>query len=127
MALGWTHATFTGMHVRKNGDPVLDAARVDVDYALRDIFPGGKHQYGFAGVAIDRPTLTLVRHADGSYNFNRGGTSSSPPAPTQAAAEPLLFSARVRDGTIKVVDEAPMEPDLAEQSIVDVSIDASVQ
>ena len=127
MSLGWSHTTFTNMHVRKNGDPVLDAERVDVDYALRDIFPGGKHRYGFAGVAIDRPTLTLVRHADGSYNFNRGGTSSSPPATTQTAAEPLLFSARVRDGTIKIVDEVPFERDLAEQSIVGVSIDASVQ
>ena len=127
MALGWSHATFTNMHVGKNGDPVLDAARVDVDYALRDIFPGGKHRFGFAGVAIDRPTLTLVRHADGSFNFNRGGTSSSPPASTQAAAEPLLFSARVRDGTIKLIDQAPLERDLAEQAVVGVSIDASVQ
>jgi hypothetical protein len=127
MSLGWSHATFTDLHVRKNGDPVLDANRVDVDYALRDIFPGGKHRYGFAGIAIDRPTLTLLRHADGSYNFNRGGSSSSPPAPAQAAAEPLLFSARVRDGTIRVIDAAPLVPDLAEQSIVDVSIDASVQ
>ena len=123
MSLGWSHATFTDMHVGKNGDPVLDAARVDVDYALRDIFPGGKHRYGFAGVAIDRPTLTLVRHADGSYNV----TSSSPPSGTQTVAEPLLFSARVRDGTIEIVDQAPLERDLAEQSIVDVSIDASVQ
>ncbi|HEY5348677.1 MAG TPA: hypothetical protein VIJ64_03060, partial [Candidatus Lustribacter sp.] len=127
MSLGWSHATLTDLHVGKNGDPVLDAARVDVDYALRDIFPGGKHRYGFAGVAIDRPTLTIVRHADGSYNFNRFGTSPSPPAATQNAAEPLLFSARVRDGTIKIVDAAPLEPDLAEQSIVAVSIDASVQ
>jgi hypothetical protein len=123
MSLGWSHATFTDLHVRKNGDPVLDAARIDVDYALRDIFPGGKHRYGFAGVAVDRPTFTLVRHADGSYNV----TSSSPPASTQAAAEPLLFSARVRNGTIKLVDAAPFERDLAEQSVVDVSIDASVQ
>jgi hypothetical protein len=127
MALGWSHATLTDVHVRKNGDPVFDAARVDVDYALRDIFPGGKHRYGFAGLSVDHPTLTLVRHADGSYNFNRGGTSSSPPASTQAAAEPLLFSARVRDGTLRIIDEAPFEPDLAEQSIADVSIDASVQ
>src|ERR1019366_9789987 len=61
MALGWSHATFTNMHVGKNGDPVLDAARIDVAYALRDIFPPGNHRYGFAGVAIDEPTLTLVR------------------------------------------------------------------
>lgn len=127
MALGWSHATLTGVHVRKNGDPVFDAARVDVDYALRDIFPGGKHRYGFAGLAVDQPTLTLVRHADGSYNVNRGGSSSSPPATTQVAAEPLLFSARVRDGTLRIIDQAPFEPDLAEQSIADVSIDVSVQ
>jgi len=129
MSLGWSHATFTDLHVGKNGDPVLDANRVDVDYALRDIFPGGKHRYGFAGIAIDRPTVTLVRHADGSYNFNRGGSSSSsssPPA-TQTAAEPLLFGVRVRNGTIRVIDAAPLVPDLAEQSIVDVSMDASVQ
>jgi len=127
MSLGWSHATLSDVHVRKNGDPVFDAARVDVDYALRDIFPGGKHRYGFAGIAVDHPTLTLVRHADGSYNVNRGGSSSSPPAPTQAAAEPLLFSARVRDGTLRIIDEAPLESDLAEQSIANVSIDASVQ
>jgi len=127
MTLGWTHVTFTNLHVRKNGDPVLDAARIDVDYKLRDVFPGGVHRYGFAGIAMDHPTLTLVRHADGSYNFNRGGTSSSPPASTQAAVEPLLFSARIRNGTIVVVDAAPFEPDLAEQSIVDVSADVSVQ
>ena len=33
----------------------------------------------------------------------------------------------MRDGTIKIVDAAPLVPDLTEQSIVDVSIDASVQ
>src|ERR1035438_6400973 len=53
MSLGWSHATLSDVHVRKNGDPVFDAARVDVDYALRDIFPGGKHRYGFAGIAVD--------------------------------------------------------------------------
>jgi hypothetical protein len=130
MSLGWSHTTFLDTHVRKNGDPVLDADRIDVDYALRDIFPGGKHRFGFAGVAVDHPTFTLVRHADGSYNLGGGSssaTSPSPPKSTQAAVEPLLFSARVRDGTINIVDRAPTEPDLAEQSVVGVSIDASVQ
>ena len=127
ISLGWAHTTFDDLHVSKSGDPVLDADRVDVDYALRDIFPGGKHRFGFAGVAIAHPTFTLLRHADGSFNFNRFGSTSSPPGATQAAVEPLLFSARVRDGTIRLVDTAPLEPDLAEQSVVNVSIDASVQ
>ena len=47
--IGWSHATLRDVHVTKNGDPVLDADRVDVDYALRDIFPGGQHRFGFAG------------------------------------------------------------------------------
>ena len=37
--LGFSHAAFFDVRVRKNGDPVLDAARVDVNYVLRDIFP----------------------------------------------------------------------------------------
>ena len=127
MSLGWSHATLMDIHVRKGGDPVLDADRVDIDYALRDVFPGGKHRFGFAGIAVDRPTFTLVRHPDGTYNLGGGGTSSSPPKSTQAAAAPLLFSARVRDGTIVLVDQAPMEKDLATQSVVNVAIDASVQ
>lgn len=126
--IGTTHAVFTGVHVRKNGDPVLDAKRVDVDYALRDIFPGGQHRYGFAAIAIQQPVLTLTRHADGSLTFNRsGGTSASPPAATKRAAAPLYFTARVRDGEIRLVDAAPLQSDLASQTIEHVSIDASVK
>src|SRR5579884_4320278 len=53
--IGTRHAAFFDVHVTKNGDPVLDAQRVDVDYALRDIFPGGAHRYGFAALAIQKP------------------------------------------------------------------------
>ena len=55
--VGFSHAAFFDVHVRKNGDPVLDAARVDVEYALRDIFPGGQHRFGFAAIAIQGPRL----------------------------------------------------------------------
>ncbi len=44
--IGTGHAAFFDVHVVKNGDPVLDATRVDVEYALRDIFPGGEHRFG---------------------------------------------------------------------------------
>jgi hypothetical protein len=126
--IGTTHAVFTGVHVRKNGDPVLDAKRVDVDYALRDIFPGGQHRYGFAAIAIQQPVLTLTRHADGTLTFNRsGGTSASPPAATKRAAAPLYFTARVRDGVIRLVDAAPLQGDLASQTVEHVSIDASIK
>ncbi len=44
--LGTHHGVLFDVHVVKNGDPVLDAQRVDVEYALRDIFPGGQHRSG---------------------------------------------------------------------------------
>jgi hypothetical protein len=126
--LGTSHAVFRNVHVRKNGDPVLDAARVDVDYALRDVFPGGAHRYGFAALAIQAPTLTITRHADGTMTFNRsGGTTSETPAGTRAAAAPYYFTVRVRDGIVRLVDAAPLEADLAEQRIEHVTIDASVK
>jgi hypothetical protein len=126
--LGPSHGVFTDVHVRKNGDPVLDAKRVDVEYALRDIFPGGAHRFGFAAIAIQQPVLTLTRHADGTLTFNRaGGTPATPPTATKVAAEPYYFTARVRDGTIRLVDESPLQADLALQMVDHVSIDASVK
>jgi len=127
-ALGSHHAVLFDVHVVKNGDPVLDAQRVDVDYALRDIFPGGQHRFGFASIAIQRPVLTITRHADGTLTFNRtGGTSGAPPTATRKAAAPYYFTARVRDGVIRLVDVAPLQRDLAVQTIENVSIDASVK
>lgn len=126
--LGANHAVLFDVHVAKNGDPVLDAQRVDVDYALRDIFPGGQHRFGFAAIAIQKPVLTITRHADGSLTFNRtGGTSGAPPTATRKAAAPYYFTVRVRDGVIRLVDVAPIQPDLASQYIEHVSIDASVK
>jgi hypothetical protein len=126
--LGTSHAVFFDVHVTKNGDPVLDAQRVDVDYALRDIFPGGAHRYGFAALAIQKPVLTITRHADGTLTFNRtGGTPGTAPAPTRKAAAPYYFTLRVRGGAIRLVDAAPLQADLANQTIENVSIDASVK
>ncbi len=127
-SLGTHHAALFDVHVVKNGDPVLDAQRVDVEYALRDIFPGGQHRFGFASIAILKPVLTITRHADGTMTFNRtGGTPGTPPSPTRKAASPYYFTARVRDGVIRLIDLAPLQADLANQTIENVSIDASVK
>jgi hypothetical protein len=126
--LGTKNAAFFDVHVAKNGDPVLDATRVDVEYALRDIFPGGEHRFGFAAISIQKPILTITRHADGSLTFTRpGGTPAAPPAATKKAAAPYFFTARIRNGVIRLVDAAPLQPDLAYQTIDDVSLDASVK
>jgi hypothetical protein len=126
--IGTRHAALFDVHVVKNGDPVLDAQRIDVEYALRDIFPGGQHRFGFAAIAIQKAVLTLTRHADGTLTFNRsGGTSGNAPAATKQAAAPYYFTARIRDGVIRLVDVAPLQADLAYQTIEHVSIDASVK
>ena len=127
-AIGTNHAALFEVHVVKNGDPVLDAQRVDVEYALRDIFPGGQHRFGFAAISIQKPVLTITRHADGTLTFNRsGGTSAQAPPATKQAAAPYYFTVRVRDGVIRLIDAAPLQPDLANQSIEHVAIDASVK
>ncbi|HEY4439239.1 MAG TPA: translocation/assembly module TamB domain-containing protein [Candidatus Elarobacter sp.] len=126
--IGTTTAGFFDVHVIKNGDPIFDAARVDVQYALRDIFPGGEHRFGFAAISAQKPILTITRHADGSLTFNRpGGTSAAPPPATKRAAAPLFFTARIRNGVIRLVDAAPLQPDLAYQTIVNLTVDASVK
>ena len=124
--LGTGHAAFFDVHVVKNGDPVLDAKRVDVEYALRDVFPGGRHKFGFAAISIQEPVLTVTRHADGSLSFTRGGTSATPPGATKQAATPYFFTARVRNGVVRLIDRAPLQPDLANQTLENVAIDASV-
>jgi hypothetical protein len=126
--IGGAHAVLFDVHVMKNGDPVLDAQRVDVDYALRDVFPGGAHRFGFAAIAIQSPVLTITRHADGTLTFNRaGGTPGTAPASTRKAAEPYYFTVRIRDGAVRLVDKAPLQADLAYQQIENVAIDASVK
>ena len=130
--LGFSHAAFFDVRVRKNGDPVLDAARVDVNYVLRDIFPGGDRRFGFVALSIQRPVLTITRHTDGSLTFapppgENGPAAAAPPPATRHAVEPLYFTARLRDGVIRFIDQKPLQPDLATQSIVDVSVDASVK
>ena len=113
----------------KNGDPVLDAQRVDVDYALRDVFPGGaaplrlrRDRDPVAGADHHPP-----RRRDADLQPRRRHARAAPPAPTRKAAEPYYFTVRVRNGVIRLVDKAPLQADLAYQQIEHVSIDASVK
>src|SRR5471032_11410 len=125
--LGRDHGALFDVHVTKSGEPVLDAPRIDITYQLRDIFPGGEHRFGFAALAMTGPVISIIRHKDGGYNFNSGNTSSGAPAPTRAAAAPYFFTVRIRDGAIRLIDQAPLAADLGEQEVNNVAIDASVK
>ncbi len=125
--LGLSHATLLDVRVRKNGEPVIDAARIDVRYALRDLFPGGRHRFGLVAVDVDRPVVTITRHPDGSFTFGgTGGGPSASPAPNVPMQPPLLFTAQLHDGEVNLVDDAPLQPDLARQQIVGINLGATV-
>ncbi len=84
----------------------LDADRIDLYYNLRDLLPGSKHRFGFRGVTIARPQLTIVHHKDGSYNISRGRPSGNvAPGQTRTAGTPLDYFARMRDGSAKLIDQ----------------------
>jgi hypothetical protein len=93
-----------GVHVRRGGDPVLDAKTLDVAYSLRDALPGGTRRFGLRSIDIEDAALWIVRNRDGSLNV--GGNVSAPRA--QAAAKtggaPWRFVARINGGSLTILD-----------------------
>ncbi|GAC1304312.1 MAG: hypothetical protein NVSMB21_04580 [Vulcanimicrobiaceae bacterium] len=100
-------ATARRVTVARGGDRLLEAERVGVRYRLRDLFPGGTRRFGFEAIALDRPRVTLVRRADGS--FASLGPLGVPvlQAPVAAGAVtlvPLRFTVTLDDGRIELDD-----------------------
>ncbi len=124
-----SHAALVGVRITRKGEPVLDAARVDLEYHLRDLFPGGVRKFGFVAASIAHPTLYLIRHRDGSFNVTGGAGpgQSSIPSATRAQARPYYFTIRMRDGVLVYRDVASVVPDEREQIVDGVTLDASVK
>ncbi len=125
--IGKTHATFLHVHVSRNGEPVLDAAQVEVAYSLRDMLPGSKHRFGVSGIYIDHPTLTLVRHKDGSYNIvipqSQQPAVVAPQFPNHV---PIAMNIRIRDGSGVVRAPYTVDPDSRTLEVTGINLDASI-
>lgn len=123
--LGISHGALLDVRVSHKGEPVLDAARIDIYYSLRDMLPGSTHRFGLTGIAIDAANLTIVRHADGSYNIilPSGGTSSSP---GRADPIPLRFFARLRNGTATLIDQSDYTSSHAVQGAIGIHADLTL-
>ena len=65
---------------RGNGQPFLDADRIDVSYSLRDLLPGSQHRFGLLSVTIDRPFITLIHNQNGTYNISLPPSAAAGPA-----------------------------------------------
>ena len=109
--IGDGHLIMRGVHATKNGDPLLDAPEVEVDYSLRDLLPGSHHRYGLRGIRLDRPVFTLFRRADGSYDIALGFAGSPVQrGPNRINPVPIAFYVNVRDGSVALRDPAALDP-----------------
>jgi hypothetical protein len=120
-------SVFTDVRVATpSGDPLFAAAKVTLDISLRGLLTDRLHRYGLSAVALDAPVFSIVRHRDASYSIGRGSGGAAEPAPPPAGI-PWNATLRVRDGEVRLVDRAPVAPDLGLQRIVGVQLDASIQ
>ena len=75
--IGLSRSVFTGVRVTTpTGDPVLNADRVTLRVSLLALLSDRVHRFGILGIELDRPIVSIVRHADGSYNVGRGAGGS---------------------------------------------------
>ncbi len=119
---GLSSAVATGTTVtNRAGEPVFDAARVELHYSLRDLLPGSRHRFGLTALDIERPKLVLIHHADGTYNVTLPAGSTAPSKPDTT---PIDVRARVRDGSVLLLDRF-VEPGRERRArIVGLAVDA---
>jgi hypothetical protein len=120
------HGALIGVHVSHGGQSVLDADRIDVYYSLRDLLPGSRHRFGLHAITMDRPQITIVHNANGTYNISipravSGGTGR----PTENNV-PLDFTLRVRDASASLIDAYRFYKGSRMQRVDRIDIDLSV-
>ncbi|MBV8750807.1 MAG: hypothetical protein JO103_13965, partial [Candidatus Eremiobacteraeota bacterium] len=102
------------------GEPVLTADRLDVAFSPRDLLPGGKRRFGLRAVDLQHPRLTLIHHADGTYNVAIPA-NGPPPRPDNT---PLDLRVRVRDGEVALLDRFVVPNHERRESLGAVAVDA---
>src|SRR5580692_6714542 len=102
-----TGATARDIDVRNlQGEPIAHVATANVQYSLRDLLPGGQHAFGLTAFDVDRGHVTIIRHADGTYNIpsQKAGTKGAGALPS------FLFDGRITNVRVDVYDRAPLIP-----------------
>ncbi|PZR59605.1 MAG: hypothetical protein DLM50_00400 [Candidatus Meridianibacter frigidus] len=126
MRLQIDHGAFINARVSRHGEPLLAADRIDIYYHLRDLLPASAHRFGFLGMTINRPVLTIIHHKDGSYNIapGRGGVAGGAGG---ANPTPLSFYARIRDGSASLIDDNQYYKEARTLGIRAINADLSVK
>jgi autotransporter translocation and assembly factor TamB len=103
------------------GEPVFDAKRIELHYGIRYVLPGSqRRRFGISALDIQRPTVTLIHHPDGTYNVTLPqGAGSAKPDTT-----PIDLQIRVRDGTVVLLDRYVVPGQERKQRIIGLAADA---
>ena len=122
LAVGLDAATAMGTNVtNRAGEPVFEAGRIDVRYSIRNVLPGsGRRRFGISALDIQRPTVTLIHHADGSYNVTLPANSAAAKPDTS----PIDLRLRIRDGSVVLLDRFVVPGQERRQRIVGLAADA---
>lgn len=115
------HAAFDGITVTSfHGEPVAAIAHLELAYDWHDLL-AGKRRFGLKYVAVESPHLTVIRHSDGSYNV------PVPQSSNGNGGAPLNLHARVRDGSVTIIDRSPAAlPDQARLYVKSLTVDATL-
>ncbi|HTU81297.1 MAG TPA: hypothetical protein VMF61_04155, partial [Candidatus Acidoferrales bacterium] len=126
--IGPRQAALYGVHVSHAGQPLLDAARIDVRYSLRDLLPGSTHRFGLVAISIDSARLTVVKFRDGSYNFAvpSAGAPAAPPAPVPVNSVPIRFTLRMHDAALVLREPNAYDVSAENVGVRDFDVDASI-
>jgi hypothetical protein len=109
--IGVSHAALIGVEFRQRGREVFSARRIDIWYSLRDLLPASTRRFGLVGIAIDHPTLAVVRYPDGSYDLPIPKPRAALPSiPPPQSSVPLRFFVRVigAGGSIRAEDSTAL-------------------
>jgi hypothetical protein len=120
--LGLRSADLTGVNVRNlAGEPVLAAQHVYLRYSLGDFF-SGKRRFGLENATIQKPYMTLIHHADGSYNVK----PISLPRGQQKEQPPLWMRFKLQDGTVAMIDDYSIASKSRHTALTGISVDADL-
>ena len=123
--VGWNAASFDGVRVEREGQPVFDARNVALRYSLRDLLPGSTHRFGLRSLEVDGAKLTLLRFRGGSFNLNLPHPAPRT-APQRLNPVPLRFTIRVRDSQIELREPTAYDPSAKDLRVTGITLDASI-
>ncbi len=130
LSLSPRRIVLSNVAVSRGGDPLFAADRIDVRYDLHALLFGGARRYGLSSISLEGPRVTIVRHADGSFDLaNRGGAgapAAAAVAPASARAAPLRFTLAVRDGSVALVDPGRALPIARNLALDEIAANADV-